>query len=159
MRRWAGWLAAGALASALSGPTRAADADAASARAFVERLYSGYHGKGPDYLGRQRDKVFSPRIVALLKRDAQLTPKGDVGALDGDPICDCQDFHITQVQVALAPVQARRTTADVRFLNFKERQAVRLDLVETGAGWQIDNIHTASTPDLADYLLKHAGGR
>jgi len=152
-------LAAVALALAASGPAQAADADLASARAFVVQLYKAYHGNGPDYLGRQRDKVISPRLIALLKRDAQLTPKGDVGALDGDPICDCQDFHISRVEVSLAPIRSRRTVADVRFLNFKTPQAVRLDLIDTGAGWRIDNIHTGSTPDLADYLQKHAGGR
>src|SRR5690348_3240436 len=98
MRRWAPGAAGVALALGASGPAHA-DADAASARVFVEQLYKAYDGRGPDYLGRQRDRVFSPRMIALLERDAQLTPKGDVGALDGDPICDCQDFHITRVEV------------------------------------------------------------
>lgn len=148
-----------AMLAVLPGSAVAAGADLPAAKAFVEHLYAAYHGNGPDYLGRQRSAVFSPRMIALLKRDVQLTPKGDVGALDGDPICDCQDFHITQVRVAVAPIREGRTVADVRFLNFKAKQAVRLDLVDTGAGWRIDNIHTASTPDLADYLQKHGGGR
>jgi hypothetical protein len=137
----------------------AAGADAASARAFVEKLYSAYHGDGPDYLGRLRGRVFSPRIVALLRRDEHLTPKGDVGALDGDPICDCQDFDISRVEVKLGQIREGRAVAEVRFLNLKEWQTARLDLVALGGGWRIDNIHTASTPDLAAYLQKHAGGR
>jgi hypothetical protein len=151
-----------AIAGALLAPPpgrAAAEPDAASARAFVEKLYSAYHGDGPDYLGRLRSRVFSPRMVALLRRDEKLTPKGDVGALDGDPICDCQDFDINRVEVKLGPIRGGRTVADVRFLNFKDWQTVRLDLIAMGAGWRIDNIHTASTPDLAAYLQKHAGGR
>ena len=76
--------------------------DLVAAKRFVERLYAAYHGDGPDYLGRQRGQVFSPRMVNLLRRDEKLTPKGDVGALDGDPICDCQDFDISRVRVDVA---------------------------------------------------------
>jgi hypothetical protein len=136
-----------------------ASSDLQAARTFVQQLYAAYHGDGPDYLGRQRAQVFSPRMIALLRRDARLTPKGDVGALDGDPICDCQDFDIRGVEVKVSSTGEHKATADVRFQNFQARQAVRIDLVESAGKWRIDDIHSKSIPDLATFLHDHAGGR
>ena len=49
-------------------------------------LYAAYARKpGPDYVGRQARGVFSPGLLDLMRRDVAATPKGDVGALDGDP--------------------------------------------------------------------------
>lgn len=152
---WAS-LAAG-LVVAGAGPGRADDS--ATARQFVERLYGAYRGDGPDYLGRQAARVFSPRLRALLRRDRELTPKGEVGALDGDPICDCQDFEISRVSVTAEAVRPHRARATAHFLNAGRRTTVRFDLVATADGWRIDNIHSPSTPDLAAYLRRHAGGR
>ena len=142
----------------LAAPTLAVAQDGASARAFVERLYRAYHGDGPDYLGHRAKAVFTPRLIALIRRDAALA-HGEVGALDGDPICDCQDFEITSVRAEIRLAGPGRAVAVVRFRNFKDPQTVTLDLVDAGHGWRIDNIHSKSTPDLADYLRKHAGGR
>ena len=30
-------------------------------------------------------------MIELIRQNAKLTPEGDVGEIDGDPICDCQD--------------------------------------------------------------------
>jgi len=152
-----------AVAAALLGASPVA-ADVAAdpageAKAFVVKLYGAYHGNGPDYLGRNAAQVFSPRLLALIRRDRALTPKGDVGALDGDPICDCQDFGISKLAVAVRPMTPDHAQATVRFVNLGTPETVRLDLVSGAAGWRIDNIHTRTTPDLAIYLQTHAGGR
>jgi hypothetical protein len=63
----------------------------ADGRAFVTGLYGAYNGGEPDYLGRQAGAVFSPRLLSLVRKDQAATPEGEVGALDWDPICDCQD--------------------------------------------------------------------
>ena len=151
--------AALSIAALLGAPGAAWAQDIAAASRFVEGLYAGYHGDGADYLGRQAGQVFSPRLRALLKRDRQLTPAGDVGALDGDPICDCQDFEISQVRVEAAPAGKDRARATARFVNLGKPATVRFDLVATPGGWRIDNLHSPSIPDLAGFLRQHAGGR
>src|ERR1700735_2592532 len=87
--------------------------DAAGARAFVHSLYAAYHGPGPDYLGRLAPQVFAPGLLALIRRAAASTPQGDVGVLDGDPICDCQDSgglrNVEVTVVGAAGGQARAT--------------------------------------------------
>ena len=89
-----------AILVALSASPAAAQ-DLGGAKAFVTGLYTAYaRHPGPDYLGRQARQVFSPALLELMRRDAARTPKGDVGTLDGDPICNCQDYEITSVEVA-----------------------------------------------------------
>jgi hypothetical protein len=133
--------------------------DAGQARAFVLKLYGAYHGEGPDYLGRGAPKVFSPRLLALIRRDRALTRKGEVGALDGDPICDCQDFDISHVETTIAPTGPGRVQAIINFINLGRMATVRLDLISVRGAWRIDNIHATGIADLAAYLRQHAGGR
>lgn len=146
-----------ACAALLAAPPALAQ-DAASAKAFVAGLYGAYHGQGPDVFGKLAKQVFSPRLLGLIRRDERLA-HGEVGALDGDPICNCQDFEIKDVRVEAALSGPGRAQATARFRNFGKPQTVRLDLVAADGGWRIDNIHEEGTPDLADYLSKHAGGR
>jgi hypothetical protein len=152
-----------ALLTTLSaGPVSAQDL--VSAQVFVAGLYAAYqgaayHGNGPDYLGRQAKGVFSPRLLGLIHRDQALTPKGDVPALDGDPICDCQDtggLKVTDLKVTAAA--QGRATATVRLHFPDEARALKLDLVPTGGGWRVDDVHSADTPSLAAFLRRHAGG-
>ena len=135
-----------------------------AAKAFIAKIYSGYRDRGPDYsppdfLGRESGRVFSPRIRALLRRDKRLTPKGDVGALDGDPICDCQDFDIRRVDLTAKRVGFGRAEVVAQFDNLGSHNVVRLDLITVRGAWRIDNIHSSSIPDLAQFLRQHAGGR
>jgi hypothetical protein len=153
-------LAASALAaSALAAPAVAADPDLDAARLFVEQVYRAYCGTCEVPFERRAPRLLSRSLLALVVRDRRATPDGDVGALDGDPICDCQDHSISGVRVVAQEAGAGRATAVAEFRNFGEPQTVRLDLVIEKGGWRIDNIHTAGTPDLAAYLRAHAGGR
>ena len=66
------WIAAACLASVVS-PVAAAP-DAASARAFVEKLYSHYPSKPNktafDPTGKNASAVFDPGMIAALREDA-----------------------------------------------------------------------------------------
>jgi len=147
------------LGAAALAPTALAQ-DLASARRFVTGLYSAYHGDGPDYLGRQAAAVFSPRMLALIRLDRARTPNGDVGALDGDPICDCQDFDkLRMAGLKIATPAQGRAVATVRLRDASEARTVTLYLVPSASGWRIDDIGTADTPSLAAFLRRHAGGR
>ena len=138
----------------------AAAQDVGAAKTFVTGLYAAYaRHPGPDYTGRQAPQVFSPALLALMRRDAARTPKGDVGALDGDPICNCQDYGITAVQVAVTASGPGRARADVRFRNFGDRQAVTLDLVSVGGRWRVDDVHAEGTPSLVGLFKDAARAR
>ena len=140
-----------AVAAAL--PAASAAQDIVQARTFVERIYAAY-GKepGPDYLNAQAKAVFSPALLDLIKLEAAHTPKGDVGALDGDPFCNCQDYEITGVRVSVTPGGPGKACADVAFRNFKRKQTVTLDLVASGGQWRVDDIHEDGIPSLVRLL-------
>jgi len=142
-------LLAGLLAMAASAQAQ----DLPAARTFVILLYSAYQRQpGPDYLGKQTAEVFAPDLIALIKREAASVPKGDVGALDGDPICNCQDWQISKVEVAVSAPKPGAAVADVHFQNAGEPQQVRLDLVAVQGRWRVADVHTADMPSLAKLL-------
>ena len=131
----------------------------ANARGFVAGLYDAYAHSDPDYLGRQARRVFSPRLLALIRRDAR-DAHGEVGALDGDPICDCQDWGKTGIdRLDVTSQGVGRATAKVRFRNQGQATDLTLDLVSFGGRWRIDDIHTNDTPSLVRYLQTHSGGK
>jgi hypothetical protein len=143
------------------GPAHAADAPSlADAKAMIEQTYRAYCNRCEVDFDRTAKRLFSPRLWGLVLRDRRLTPAGDVGALDGDPICDCQDYAITGVVVQVTAAAAPdRATAIAKFRNFGEPTTVTLDLVVLKGRWRIDNIHAKGTPDLARFLQVHGGGR
>jgi hypothetical protein len=127
--------------------------DLGAAKAFVTGLYAAY-GKapGPDYLGRQAKAVFSPALLELMRRDAARTPKGEVGTLDGDPICNCQDYEIRSVSVVVTAAGPTAATAIASFRNFGEAQSVGLDLVWVQGNWRVDDVHAREMLSLVKLL-------
>ncbi|MDQ6684024.1 MAG: YbjP/YqhG family protein [Pseudomonadota bacterium] len=130
----------------------AAAQSAEDARIFVGGLYAAYQSKiDPDYVGKQAGKVFAPRLLALLRND-QKAAQGEVGAIDGDPICDCQDHRISAVEIAIEPVQSGRTRAVVRFRNSGQRKRLVLDLQSVAGQWRVSDVHGEQLPSLVKLL-------
>src|SRR5215469_1842690 len=79
------------MAAAIS--TVAAAAAPQSPEDFLKHLYAGYApGKTPlafDY--RTAGSFVDDSMIALLRRDDKMS-NGEVGAIDSDPICQCQDW-------------------------------------------------------------------
>lgn len=131
----------------------AAAQDLVQAKAFVTGLYAAY-GKepGPDYIGRQAKQVWSPAMLKLLQREAESTPEDEVGALDGDPICNCQDYDAISADVRVTGTGPTSARADVFLFNLGRRQLVSLDLVLIGRRWRVDDVHSQSMPSLVALL-------
>ncbi|HEY3812020.1 MAG TPA: DUF3828 domain-containing protein [Caulobacteraceae bacterium] len=148
-------LVLGSALLALASPAAlAAPSDSASAKAFVQKLY--------DKHVRSDASVYDTGLIALIRKDRRLA-HGEVGALDFDPICQCQDAGGMKVEVLDANASARTAVVQVR-LTFTEAQPpevipVEFDLVRTGAGWRVHDIKSKETPSLRDYMQKHAGGK
>ena len=54
----------------------------------------------PDYNPfDQPERVFAPPLLAAINEDARLA-NGEVGYLDGDPLCQCQDAAGLKARVA-----------------------------------------------------------
>jgi len=125
----------------------AAAAPAQTPEAFVERLYAAY--RDPDYSPLARpERVFAPPLVAAIREDSRLS-RDEVGYMDADPLCQCQDP--TGLRPDIEEIRTSgRTRARVRVrIDFgADRREVRLRLVRTPAGWRVADIATADEPSM-----------
>jgi hypothetical protein len=137
----------------------AANPQAESPRQFIAQVYAGYRHANYSPLARP-DRVFAPALVREIREDRGLA-KGEVGYLDGDPLCDCQDYG--------------KLTARIRTLNRPTRQSadalvhvdlgigaakdLRLKLVLTRSGWRIVDVGSRDEPSLLAALKRSNRGR
>jgi hypothetical protein len=138
------------LAAAMLAPA----APGESPRAFVERIYAGYRNQDYSPLARPA-RIFAPPLVAAIAEDARLS-HDEVGYMDADPLCQCQDagdLHpVVQEVRQLAP---GRATARI-LLSFgpSDRRTLTLQLVRIRAGWRIADLVTADDPSLLGSLQR-----
>ena len=113
-----------------------------SPRVFVQKLYSSYENRGFSPLKRP-ERIFAPPLEAAISEDRRLA-RGEVGFLDGDPLCDCQDTLGMRSRIVSLVVKGGRATARVllRFAGTSDKRDIRLSLVLTPAGWRIADVGT-----------------
>ena len=146
----AGLAAALLLATAL--PALAAPPE--TPETFVRRVYALYRTGGP---GVPTDRPGGTPFYTAALLDAFATEEklahGEVGAIDGDPICDCQDFGKVRVKtVAVTPGEADTVKARVDFTNFGSKQIVTLTLSRTPAGWRIADVANSGMKSVMSVL-------
>jgi hypothetical protein len=123
-----------------------AQPQAASARAFLERTYASYRNPRFNPLDHP-DRYFAPRLIAAMREDARLA-RGEVGYVDGDPICQCQDadgVHAKVVRVTPQGPAKARAEVIVDFTDSTARR-VRFSLVRGPAGWRIADVASGDEP-------------
>jgi len=120
--------------------------------AFAARLYASYRDE--DYSPfRHPRQVFAQPFVAALAEDSRLS-RGEVGFIDADPLCQCQDPSGMKAELGDArriserqsevPVRLRFGAADVRY--------IRLKLIRTAAGWRVADIAAEDSPSFLGEL-------
>lgn len=137
----AAWIAAACLAIVAS-PVAAAP-DAASARAFVEKLYSHYPSK-PEGIhfnptGKNASQVFDPGMVAAFRGDTRLA-NGEVGFIDEDPLCQCQDdggLKPKVVSVTMTSPKAADAVVNLQYPGERLTLVLILHLVPVNGAWRI----------------------
>ena len=123
------------------------------AKAFVENLYQSYsHADAGPVLGRRASTIFAPKLLAEIRADQQRHP-GEVGKLDHDPICDCQDSDGLQpVAVSVTDLPESQAEATVRVKLGNAVKVLHLRLVSTQTGWRIADVTTPGMPSLQAFL-------
>ncbi len=133
-------------------------ADAADAQAFLAGLYAHYQtSKNNTFsmFGANAGEVFDPDMIALLKADTKAL-KGDLGMIDGDWLCDCQDF--TSLQATIKVTAATPTTAEAASDYHDTGDPSRppdhddFDLVKVNGHWRIHDITVRGQPPLRKSL-------
>ena len=132
----------------------AASAAAEAPRTFVERLYANYRNENYSPF-HHSERVFAPQLNAAIKEDSRLA-HGEVGFLDGDPICSCQDTGGMHSRVVSVTTTRGSATAHVllKWDGEKNARDVELKLVRTAAGWRVADVQTADEPSLLKDLEK-----
>lgn len=111
---------------------------------FLNAIYAQY---GPGKDGVPLDdvaalrRVFTPSLAELIQHDRAMAEESDdLPTLDGDPFVDAQDWDITDLDVKVEDLGGGRAVGHVSFHNFGEAKSIDLDLVQTSAGWRIDDV-------------------
>jgi Protein of unknown function (DUF3828) len=126
-----------------------------SAESFLVGLYASYQSQNePDFLGKSADSLFTPGLLHLIRAD-QNQPQGNVGLLNYDPLCDCQDFDFSNFRVIANPIQENNILAEINFSNFGTEVGLDITLKKDGSRWRIADIHTKSVPSLYNALQAH----
>jgi hypothetical protein len=146
------------LAAGLSTAMAAAPvASAASAEQFLRGLYAKYvhNGKPTAFVYPDAKTIADAGMMALLKND-QVKSNGEVGAMDSDPVCRCQDWESIKVTALKVTMQgADAAAADVTISDLGDVQKIHYSLVWTKDGWRIHDIGAKDEPSLIAYLRNY----
>ncbi len=120
-----------------------AESQTAAAEALVADLYKQHNAKkSPFFQTKNRalvDKYFTKSTADLIWKDAT-SSKGEVGALDGDPLYAAQDMQIKNFSIGKADVKGKNATVAVNFTNYGQKNTIKFQLKMVSGSWKIDDI-------------------
>ena len=106
--------------------------------ALLEAFYAPYlQGDIPNY---EDGTFFSSRLQGLYEHDSEITPEGEMGAIEFDPFIAGQDFDLTDFAIDTPVIADDTATADVSFNNFDTPVTLSYDLVWEDDSWKIDDV-------------------
>lgn len=123
-------------------------------KAYMERLYASYRNKNFNPFDHP-ERYFAPKLLAAIKEDARLA-SGEVGYVDGDPICQCQDpagLHASVMSVTQKGRENATVRVSIAFTGDKPRPTT-YTLVKTPAGWRIADVSSADEPSFLGGIEK-----
>lgn len=111
--------------------------------ALVTDLYKQHDAKkSPFFQTKDRalvDKYFVKATADMIWKDAN-DSKGEVGALDGDPLYNAQDTEIKNFKVESTEIKGEKAEVPVTFENFGKKNKFTYAFVKEGADWKIEDI-------------------
>jgi hypothetical protein len=126
-----------------------------SPNALVADLYRVHDRKrSPFFQTRSRallDKYFEKSLADMIWKDA-VSSKGEVGALDGDPLYDAQDMEIKNFAIGDAVTKGDSATVPVTFENFGKNVTITFSLKQVNKVWKIDDIKYMRGDSLMKWL-------
>ena len=132
----------------------ASDTPAASAKRFVDGLYSASGPELPD------DQIYAPDLARLIARAEVVANKKDDPDLVGNALCDCQDLEGLKARAAV--VSATPVAASVRVVltgGVDGTARFLLKLVRTPRGWRLADSIAEPGGSYAQNLKREIGGK
>lgn len=115
----------------------------------VRQIYQHYtaDATGVNFGDTSSASLLSTRMKNAIILNNQLTLPGEIGWLDGDPICDCQDYE-TLVLENVSAMQTNETHANITvrfrlFVDDRESRTQTLYMVAEDGRWLIDDIKSS----------------
>lgn len=87
------------------------------------------------------DKYFTKATANLIWKEA-IDSKGEVGALESDPLYNAQDTKIKNFNAGKPDIKDNKAEVPVNFQNFGEKQKITFALVKENSAWKIEDINT-----------------
>jgi Protein of unknown function (DUF3828) len=114
-----------------------------SPNALVSDLYREHNRKhSPFFQTRSRAllyKYFDKGLADMIWKDA-VSAKGEVGAIDGDPLYDAQDMDIKKFVIGKPSYENGKARVEVSFENFGQQKHIVFILANGRSGWRINDI-------------------
>lgn len=113
-----------------------------SPRSVVLSLYNQHRRQSPFFQTRSRallDRYFTRELANLIWSDAR-SSRGEVGALDGDPLFNAQDMQIKKFALRERTAEVNAAEVAASFENFDQRHEILFRLVPAGTSWKIADI-------------------
>lgn len=136
-------------------PQRSDFASRTSPDALVAALYKqNDSGRSPFFQTGNRallDKYFVRNLADMIWKDA-LNSRGEVGAIDGDPLYDAQEMEIRRFSIHRPNYENGKAQVTVSFENFGRKQEIIFSLVSANTGWKIEDIKYNDGTSLAGIL-------
>lgn len=132
----------------------AAPAAAATAPdAWLKTLYARYADEDFN-LFEKPEQWFDPALLAAMKENDDLTPDDEVGAVDHDPVCQCQDFSGMQSRVAGAQFDSATTATGMVDLwwGTADQRRITIELWLVKGDWRIHDIRGADGYSFLAYV-------
>jgi hypothetical protein len=134
-----------------------------SAKHFLESTYRLYAkgGPGASFDGPQANRIFHSSLIALVRDDQRAVVSGDVGVMDGDPVCGCQDWDgVFNLDIDVRLLNRDRANAAVSFSLFEpsslpDKRSLIITLVRERDLWRIYDVLDRSDPK-APFALRRA---
>src|ERR1700741_2700020 len=145
-------------AVAAGAPAPGAAATEASARAYVQGLYNRYeHDTDFGVLGDNEAEFFDSSTAALLQENTRLL-NGELGGLDRDPLCACQDPSGMKADIQSVHMTGATTASAVVAVAFGDRSSaitrLRVDVALANGQCRILDVRKDDTASLRETLIK-----
>ena len=105
-------------------------------QALIEAVYAPYIS---DEIPEDDEHFRSAALQALYDHDAEITPEGEMGAIEFDPFINGQDYEITKLEIGEPQIDGDHAVVVVTFNNFDEANSLTYELVNED-GWKIDDV-------------------
>jgi hypothetical protein len=114
-----------------------------SPNALVADLYRVHNQKhSPFFQTRSRAllyKYFEKGLADMIWKDA-VHSKGEVGAIDGDPLYNAQDMDIKKFAIGKPSYGDGKAKVNVTFENFGQKKTIVFILINGRTGWRINDL-------------------